>query len=446
MQGPELRVWKVRFVGEGSVDAGGPYRESLSDAVKELHMPHLGLFVPCSNQQAGNSGHVDSSVTIHNMDKFVPNPTATRPLHQRMFGFVGKLMGIAMRTQAALPFLFPPLFWKRLCGHPVGRADLKGIDLYLVDYLDVVEKEISRSASSSSSSSSSLSAYSASFDERFGDRTFTTKSVTGVEVELGPMGKKRHLSLANAREFVQRVYGYHLAEFDVQVAQVAAGLATVVPLAPLRLFTPSQLQTLVCGKSEVDLELLKSKTTYEGDYSATHPTIVLFWQMMENFTHDERSAFLKFVWSRDRLPLRPEDFRSNFKISRARVRKIRQEPKRGGVFLLPVSSLLSLLSSELLLLAVFGGFITVMWNSIRSDCVFVSHILHLFLSIRLSITFTITGRERGVSQQPYVLLHGGLALVHGPRGHDGEGQVRHHQLHVHRHRRRRQRGRRRRAP
>jgi len=308
LQDTEARLWKVRFVGEGSVDAGGPYRESLSDAVKELHMPHLGLFVPCSNQQAGNRGHVDSSTTIHNMDKFVPSPAAVRPLHARMYCFVGKLMGIALRTKAALPFFFPPLFWKRLCGHPVSRADLKGIDLYLVDYLDVVTKELARPGGSASS-----------FDERFGDRTFVTKSVTGgKQVELGIGGRKRHLSLSNAGEFVERVYEYHLHEFDEQIAHVAEGLATVVPLAPLRLFTANQLELLVCGKSEVDLELLKAKTSYEGDYSADHPTILLFWEMMETFSQVERSAFLKFVWSRDRLPPRAQDFRSNFKITRAR--------------------------------------------------------------------------------------------------------------------------------
>lgn len=90
----------------------------------------------------------------------------------------------------------------------------------------------------------------------------------------------------------------------------------MVPLAPLRLFTAAQLEVMVTGRSSMDLALLKAKTVYEGDYNPGHPTIVLFWQMMERFSEEERSAFLKFVWSRDRLPLRAEDFRSNFKITK----------------------------------------------------------------------------------------------------------------------------------
>jgi hypothetical protein len=66
--------------------------------------------------------------------------------------------------------------------------------------------------------------------------------------------------------------------------------------------------------------LLKSQTEYSSPYSATHPVIVLFWEMMESFTHLERSAFIKFVWSRDRLPIRSEDFSSRFKITRLSTR------------------------------------------------------------------------------------------------------------------------------
>jgi len=53
------------------------------------------------------------------MDKYVPNPSKLRPLHVDMFCFVGKLMGIAMRSGAALPFHFPPLFYRRILGLPV---------------------------------------------------------------------------------------------------------------------------------------------------------------------------------------------------------------------------------------------------------------------------------------------------------------------------------------
>ncbi len=57
-------------------------------------------------------GFVDGMTGIHNMDKYVPNPARTAPTHMAMYGFVGKLMGLAVRTGASLAFHFPPLLYK----------------------------------------------------------------------------------------------------------------------------------------------------------------------------------------------------------------------------------------------------------------------------------------------------------------------------------------------
>ena len=56
-------------IGEGAIDAGGPYRETLSDMVKELHMSHVALLVPCANRKAEQEGFVSGMAGIHNMDK-----------------------------------------------------------------------------------------------------------------------------------------------------------------------------------------------------------------------------------------------------------------------------------------------------------------------------------------------------------------------------------------
>ena len=95
-------------------------------------MPHLALFVPCANRKAEAEGFAEGVAGLHNMDKFVPNPAKTKPLHLALFGFVGKLMGLALRSGAALPFHFPPLVYKKILGHAVGRTDLKLIDKFLV--------------------------------------------------------------------------------------------------------------------------------------------------------------------------------------------------------------------------------------------------------------------------------------------------------------------------
>lgn len=49
-----------------------------------------------------------------NNEKFVPNPQHSSPLALSMLRFVGRLMGLSLRTRLCLPFQLPGLIWKRL--------------------------------------------------------------------------------------------------------------------------------------------------------------------------------------------------------------------------------------------------------------------------------------------------------------------------------------------
>lgn len=40
-----------------------------------------------------------------------------------------------------------------------------------------------------------------------------------------------------------------------------------------------------------------------GGYSANHPVIQIFWEVVENFTDDEKRKLLRFVTSCSRPPL-----------------------------------------------------------------------------------------------------------------------------------------------
>jgi hypothetical protein len=83
------RIFKVEFIGEGGIDAGGPYNEVISCITDELQSRFLPLFVPTSNN-------------VHNVgehrDAWIINPSATSALALDMFLFLGKMLGVAIRT------------------------------------------------------------------------------------------------------------------------------------------------------------------------------------------------------------------------------------------------------------------------------------------------------------------------------------------------------------
>lgn len=70
---------------------------------------------------------------------------------------------------------------------------------------------------------------------------------------------------------------------------------------------------MVCGKPDIDIALLESITEYSA-CSSTDQHVLYFWETMRSFTPEERSALVKFVWGRSRLPLTAAAFSQKFKI------------------------------------------------------------------------------------------------------------------------------------
>ena len=66
--------------------------------------------------------------------------------------------------------------------------------------------------------------------------------------------------------------------------------------------TWKELQQLVCGDAEIDLDLLREMTEYEDGVTKDSPHVKIFWKVLESFDNKDRAAFLRFVWGRVRIP------------------------------------------------------------------------------------------------------------------------------------------------
>lgn len=127
------------------------------------------------------------------------------------------------------------------------------------------------------------------------DLPFTTSSASGNDVALST--QHRRITRDNRDLYLQLALHYRLHEFDPQIRAVRYGLGQVIPLPLFFLFTGPELEAMVCGSPEIPLTLLKSVTTYKG--IEPHCALVRwFWEVMEEYSHVERSLFLRFVWGR----------------------------------------------------------------------------------------------------------------------------------------------------
>ncbi len=61
-----------------------------------------------------------------------------------------------------------------------------------------------------------------------------------------------------------------MAIFTMQIAAVREGMAMIVPVPLLSLYTASMLERAVCGSEEVDLQVLKKVVRYDIDINYMH--------------------------------------------------------------------------------------------------------------------------------------------------------------------------------
>lgn len=109
---------------------------------------------------------------------------------------------------------------------------------------------------------------------------------------------------------------YYLRRESVAVAEaVRAGIATQLPNAALSLLRWEELEEMVCGKPEIDVDLLQSTAEYERGCASSDPQVQWLWELLRNdFSPEDRKAFVRFAWGRSRLPLTRAAFSQPLKL------------------------------------------------------------------------------------------------------------------------------------
>jgi len=253
----------------------------------------MPLLIPCPNARHG------VGITL---DKFIPNRKCRSESMLAYYTFIGRLMGVAIRTNTSLSLDLPSLVWKPLVGMECDEGDLSAVDEIcmnamnsLLDQRTLEEKGVN--------------------PENFADVygfTFTYSASDETVVELKENGANLPVTWESRLEYTKLVKTFRLNECGAQVQAIRTGLISIIPARFLSLLTWKELELEVCGSPEIDVNLLKQNTTYQG-CSSTDPHIKHFWAVLEKFSQTERSQFLRFSWGRSRLPP-PQKFSEKLKI------------------------------------------------------------------------------------------------------------------------------------
>ncbi|CAF4814854.1 unnamed protein product, partial [Rotaria sp. Silwood1] len=278
------QIWRAQYLAMHSTDQGGPFRDSVTHICSDICSTRLSLFILCPN------GRINSGL---NDDRWIPNIYSPNELIsnriKKQYQFIGQLMGMAIRKKHYLYFKFPSLLWKQLVREQITIEDIENIDIQSFTIINEMEKIIKQNNSSIDTNEL--------LNNILDELRFEVLSSNGQTYELVPNGKNIPITLSNFKDYCSYYREYRLNEFYRQIDCIRQGLYSVIPGYFLSLFTANELEEMICGKGEMDVELLKRNTIYEK-YS------------MKN----RKKMFLKFVWGRCTLPNCDDDFETKFHI------------------------------------------------------------------------------------------------------------------------------------
>lgn len=115
-------------------------------------------------------------------------------------------------------------------------------------------------------------------------------------VELVPGGADIDVTEENRREFVDKYVDYVLNKsIEGQYAAFFEGLMMLCKGPAITLFSPVEMERLVCGNPHLDFKALESAAKYEAGFTVTTPAIIWLWDIAQNeFDLPAKKMFLKF--------------------------------------------------------------------------------------------------------------------------------------------------------
>ncbi|KNC25510.1 hypothetical protein FF38_00892 [Lucilia cuprina] len=257
---------------EEGLDYGGPSREFFFLLSRELFNPYYGLFEYSANDTY--------TVQVSPLSAFVDN------CHD-WFRFSGRVLGLALVHQYLLDAFFTRPFYKALLRLPVALSDLESLDNEFHQSLQWIrDNDIGTGID-------------------LGLTFCVTEELLGrvVERELKPGGKNIIVNEKNKKEYLERMIKWRLERgVQEQTESLVRGFYEVVDSRLVSVFDARELELVIAGTAEIDINDWRLNTEYRSGYHDNHQVIIWFWQVIEKFTNEQRLRLLQFVTGTSSIP------------------------------------------------------------------------------------------------------------------------------------------------
>ncbi|XP_032153263.1 E3 ubiquitin-protein ligase NEDD4 isoform X2 [Sapajus apella] len=266
----KARLW-IEFDGEKGLDYGGVAREWFFLISKEMFNPYYGLF--------------EYSATDNYTLQINPNSGLCNEDHLSYFKFIGRVAGMAVYHGKLLDGFFIRPFYKMMLHKPITLHDMESVDSEYYNSLRwILENDPTE-----------LDLRFIIDEELFGQTHQHELKNGGSEIVVTNKNKKEYIYLVIQWRFVNRI--------QKQMAAFKEGFFELIPQDLIKIFDENELELLMCGLGDVDVNDWREHTKYKNGYSANHQVIQWFWKAVLMMDSEKRIRLLQFVTGTSRVPM-----------------------------------------------------------------------------------------------------------------------------------------------
>lgn len=265
----------ITFRGEEGLDYGGVAREWFFLLSHQALNPMYCLF-----EYADSNGKCNYSLQI--------NPASSvNPDHLLYFRFIGRFIAMALFHGRFIYAGFTLPFYKRMLGKCVSMKDIEAIDpTFYSSLIWIKENNIEDSG---------LELYFTVDYEVLGQLQSHDLKANGSELKVTEENKEEYLKLMTEWR-VSRGQ-------EEQTKSFLEGFNEVLPLEWLHYFDEKELELLLCGIQEIDIDDWQRHTVYRH-YTRSSKQVIWFWQFVrEGCDNEQRARLLQFVTGTCRVPV-----------------------------------------------------------------------------------------------------------------------------------------------
>uniref|UniRef100_H2ZAH4 HECT-type E3 ubiquitin transferase n=1 Tax=Ciona savignyi TaxID=51511 RepID=H2ZAH4_CIOSA len=262
----------VSFAGEEGLDYSGPSREFFFLISRELFNPYYGLF---------EYSAVDTyTVQISPLSTYVDSP-------HEWFRFAGRIIGLALIHHCLLDAFFTRPLYKMLLRSKCDLSDLRYEDeQFYQSLIWIKDNDIT-----------DILDLTFSIDEEMFGKI--------EERELKPNGKNIAVTEKNKKEYIEKMVKWRRTIYICHICYHQSsfrGFNEVIDLRLVSVFDANELELVICGTADIDLNDWRQHTEYRGGYYDLHPAIVNFWDALGQFDNERRLRLLQFVTGTSSIP------------------------------------------------------------------------------------------------------------------------------------------------